>query len=586
MPAFPRFFDAQWYLAVHADVAAGGGDPRRHYLRHGRREGRRPCALTAADRERDLRHGLLRDGMAALEAMAQDAALPRAEQVWARLALARAAARGGDWAQAARWLAPLDPAHDIVDGFGLIDPVLLATEAAIATGETARARRLLRQARRRFGVTRDLTLAMANLRAARGGFGTGWRAGMALLYAGAGLAAPWVETGPGPAFDRLRAGPSGRKQGRSGPLVSVVMPARDAAATIGAALDALCAQSWQALEILVVDNGSTDATAALVRDRASRDPRIRLIDGAAEPGAYAARNLGASLVQGTFVTVHDADDWSHPAKIALQVRALLARPEAMASLSHWVRTTPDLRFTRWWGDRGLVHPNISSLMIRAEVLERLGYWDRARAGADTEYTDRIRAAFGARSVIEVRPGLPLAFGRSHAASLSGGGAAGIASMWGGARRDYHMAAQAWHARAETGGPEALHLPQKPRNRPFAIPHALDIGDLAAPGAEPAQSPAERLRASPGFDAGWRLRSRPELRLTGADPALQWLAEGAARGEDPGPSFSASGAILTGWRGMGDLPAPAAPALLDRLAARNRDLPDLDGALPAPHVSTL
>ena len=583
MPAFPRFFDAQWYLVAHPDVASGGGDPRRHYLRHGRREGRRPCALTAADRERDLRHGLLRDGAATLEAMAQDAALPEAERVWARLALARAAARASDWAGAAGWLDPLDPARDIIDGFGLIDPVLLAAEAAIATGDTARARRLLRRAGRRFGSRRDLALSLANLRATEGGFGfgLGWRAALTRLYAPAGLAVPRVAPGAGPAFDRLAAR-TGRRS-RSGPLVSVVMPARDAAATIGAALDALSAQSWQALEVLVVDNGSTDATATVVRDRAARDPRIRLIDGAIEPGAYAARNLGAAQAQGDFLTVHDADDWSHPAKIALQVRALMARPEAMASQSHWVRATPDLRFTRWWGERGLVHPNISSLMIRAEVLERLGYWDRARAGADTEYADRIRAAFGAGAVIEVRPGLPLAFGRSHASSLSGGGTAGIDSMWGGARRDYHMAAAAWHTRATTGGPEALHLPRKPRNRPFPVPPALDIGDPAPKATDPAHSPAERLRASPGFDAAWRLRSLPELRLTGGDPALQWLAEGAAQAEDPGPFFSASGALLAGWRESGVLPEPAAPALLDRLEAQARDLPDLDGALPAPRA---
>ena len=49
----PAFFDPDWYLRCYPDVAASGIDPLRHYLRHGRREGRLPCAVFAATRERD-----------------------------------------------------------------------------------------------------------------------------------------------------------------------------------------------------------------------------------------------------------------------------------------------------------------------------------------------------------------------------------------------------------------------------------------------------------------------------------------------------------------------------------------------------
>ncbi|RVT82070.1 glycosyltransferase [Rhodobacteraceae bacterium CCMM004] len=560
----PGFFDPQWYLEVYPDVAASGMDPLRHYLRYGRQEGRRPCALVAADRARDLNWGLLEGGVGVLEALSRaDAA---AERAWAAVALARHRSEAGAWPGAAEALAGLDPGRDLIDGFGLLDPALLASEAALVAGDRARARRGATAALRRFGPVPDVLLALANLAWMPEGPGRGWRRALILLYAAAGLRAPWLGGGGAPAFDRLDATAA---RHLDGPLVTVIVPVRDAAPTIATALRGLTQQSWRALDIVVVDNGSTDATADEVRRAMAADARIRLIDGAAEPGAYAARNLGLAAARGAFVTVHDADDWSHPAKIALQVRALLSRPEAPASLSSWVRATPDLRFTRWWGQDGLVHPNISSLMIRIELRERLGYWDRVRGGADTEYCDRIRAVWGAEAILRVRPRLPLAYGRRTEGSLSRAGATAVAGQRTGARRSYHLSAGVWHREAEAHG--ALPLPRVPDRRPFPAPPALGVGDPEAPlGA------VEAVRASGLYDDDWTMRSYSDLRITGKDGVLHYLTEGAAEGRDPGPEFSTTGYCAV----HGGVPANA---LERHLAACGPVpcLPDLDGALPAP-----
>lgn len=564
----PAFFDAEWYLAAHPDVAAAGLAPLRHYLRHGRREGRPPCALTAPDRERDLRLGLSPE--AELVALAGGAAA--ADRVWARVALARRAAWAGDWPRAQDWLAPLSPAE--VTGFALPDPVLLAAEVALVAGDPARARAILAAGAQALPRSTDLVLARANLAAGD----AAWRRALLGAYLRAGLMPPALapEGAPGqPRFDRLCAPllPRAGSSGRGGPLVSVIMPARNAGATIGTALAGLLAQSWRALEILVIDNGSTDDTAARVHAQAARDPRIRLIDAADADGAYGARNRGLAAAQGALITTHDADDWSHPARIARQVAALLRRPGAMASASHWVRATPGLRFTQWWGGTGLVHPNISSLMIRRAAVEKLGFWDRARAGADSEYWDRLRAVFGPETILAVDPGLPLAFGRQAGASLSRASATAVETLLAGPRRDYLLAARAWHRAPD------LPLPERPAHRPFALPPALALGD------PPPQRRTERdrLLASPHFDAAWRQATDPLLRITGADPAQHYLDEGAALGQDPGPGFSTSGFALA----EGVAPADLDPArLLDRLADPAPYLPDIPGALPdtgAPRV---
>lgn len=99
--------------------------------------------------------------------------------------------------------------------------------------------------------------------------------------------------------------------------LSVVIAARDAAATLGEQLDALAAQEWDgSWEVLVVDNGSTDATRALVRQAAERWPTLRLVEATAGIGPAYARNAGARLATGRSLVFCDADDVVAPGWIA------------------------------------------------------------------------------------------------------------------------------------------------------------------------------------------------------------------------------------------------------------------------------
>jgi len=92
------------------------------------------------------------------------------------------------------------------------------------------------------------------------------------------------------------------------PRFSVVIPAFDAAATLARAIESVRAQSWPAHEIIVVDDGSTDATAAVARRFGEA---VRLIE---QPnrGVAAARNAGAAAATGDWLAFLDADDWYAP----------------------------------------------------------------------------------------------------------------------------------------------------------------------------------------------------------------------------------------------------------------------------------
>ena len=567
----PAFFDAIWYLARNPDVAAAGMDPLRHYLRFGRAEGRLPCALVAHGRARDLNLGLA--GIADLEALRTSDQAP--ERVWASIAIARAHARAGDWQGAATAFEGVDLQRDLIAGFAQPDPILLLIDVQIKTDQLTRAQASLSSARRAFGQSPDLVLAQANIIGARTGIGPAWRRSLRALFARSGRRAPGLSrTGTTP-FDRLEA-KIWRKRGRHGPKVSVIMPVRDAGGTIDTALGSLRAQSWQTLEILVVDNGSTDDTAQRVRAHMAQDPRIQLIDGADEPGTYSARNLGLAAATGDFITVLDGDDWAHPERIFLQARALGRNPQAQASLSHWARADTGLHFTRWWGEAGLIHPNMSSLMIRAGLRDTIGFWDRTRAGADSEYHERLTTLMGGpEAVLEVAPGLPLSFGRVHAGTLTQDPATHISTQHSGARRDYLMAARRWHA-GLVGAPAPL--PQHPLTRPFPVPATLSVGD-----PEGLPGPSERMAQSDLFDAGWILQTYPDLRARGVDPVSWYLSEGAAQGRDPGPAFSTSGYGMSVDLGTRNplLHALAQDARPDAATC----LPDLPGDLPAPAAGT-
>ncbi len=124
------------------------------------------------------------------------------------------------------------------------------------------------------------------------------------------------------------------------PSISVVVPAHNAKATIARALASLQAQTADAWEAIVVDDGSTDGTGDVVRDVAARDPRIRVVCQA-QQGASAARNTGIGTATADLILFLDADDWIAPAHMATLLGALGADPSLDAVYSGWARVTPD-----------------------------------------------------------------------------------------------------------------------------------------------------------------------------------------------------------------------------------------------------
>jgi glycosyltransferase involved in cell wall biosynthesis len=117
-----------------------------------------------------------------------------------------------------------------------------------------------------------------------------------------------------------------RAEGTTPPAVSVVMPVRDAEATIDEALASVLGQTLRDLEVVVVDDGSTDRTPALLDTWAARDDRVRPSRGPAR-GIVAALNDGLAAARAPLVARMDADDVALPGRLEAQVAYLAARPD-------------------------------------------------------------------------------------------------------------------------------------------------------------------------------------------------------------------------------------------------------------------
>ena len=113
--------------------------------------------------------------------------------------------------------------------------------------------------------------------------------------------------------------------------ISVVIPAYNAQDTIAAAIESVLGQSLPVKEVIVVDDGSTDGTAALVRDRFPG----AILEVVPNGGPSRARNHGLQLASGEWIAFLDADDRWHPDKMAAQMSAVEDGTELLAS--DWVR---------------------------------------------------------------------------------------------------------------------------------------------------------------------------------------------------------------------------------------------------------
>jgi len=187
------------------------------------------------------------------------------------------------------------------------------------------------------------------------------------------------------------------------PLVSVVIPAYNCGRFIGEALDSVFDQDYPALEVIVVDDGSTDETCDVVARYGSSVALVRQRNS----GAAVARNEGMRRARGEYVALLDADDLWLPGKLRLQVDHLEQRTDIAMCCTRWHLLYPDAtgryrverpeapqlvsvdpRCAGWIYCELLLDCEVwtSTVLMRRELNERVGGFDvKLRRGQDYDY---------------------------------------------------------------------------------------------------------------------------------------------------------------------------------------------------------
>lgn len=255
--------------------------------------------------------------------------------------------------------------------------------------------------------------------------------------------------------------------------ITILMAAYNSEDTIYPAVQSILNQSWQNIELIVVNDMSTDLTGDLLDDMAREDRRMTVLHNSVNVGPYVCRNLALAIATGDFVTGHDADDLALPNRLENQVKTMLDTDKVDAVIGQMVRFNEngELSFA------SIIHRNsydglhrlaMISLMIRRETLSRFGYWDSVRFGADSELFARLRTVIGERvKITRVLTMLCLDSERS----LTNHAEYGIKKAGGTSliRQEYSKLWQRWH---KTCAGQVPYREFSNADRPFGAPEKM------------------------------------------------------------------------------------------------------------------
>ena len=201
--------------------------------------------------------------------------------------------------------------------------------------------------------------------------------------------------------------------------LSVIMPCFNAAGTIGAQLAALRRQQWnESWEVIIADNGSTDATVDIIKKASKGLPCVQVVDASDRRGAAHARNIGALFARGEFLAFCDADDEVGPGWLAA-IGAALKDHDFVASRTDIEKLNPPWIARHLRNPQGaglqrvayppyLCHAGGSGLGTRRAIHRRVGGFDESLPRLqDTDYCFRVQRLgvelhFARDAVVHVR----------------------------------------------------------------------------------------------------------------------------------------------------------------------------------------
>lgn len=256
------------------------------------------------------------------------------------------------------------------------------------------------------------------------------------------------------------------------PKVSVVMTAYNSAEYIGKAIESILCQTLKDIELIIVDDCSSDTTCEVILAFSERDARIRLLRCFQNRGTYWAKNLGIMHARGPVIALHDSDDVSKHHRLEKQLRNFSESQKEISYCSYQrVDGSGNILLNR--GRKARLC--FATAMFKKKLISRIGFFDSVRVAADAEFHSRIKSKYGSRAFDHLEDALYIAPIRSN--SLSSSNPVRLDSdeshdQWeflSESRKRYVDAFTRWHASERD-----LFMPFPLRKRPFPVPEDLEL----------------------------------------------------------------------------------------------------------------
>jgi hypothetical protein len=255
--------------------------------------------------------------------------------------------------------------------------------------------------------------------------------------------------------------------------ISVLMTTFNADQCVSTAMSGILGQTWRNVELVVVDDGSTDATWQLIERLALTDKRIVHLRNATSLGVYQARNKALSLATGDYVMVYGSHCWAHPQMLHAQFMEMHSDPVKM-SFPGMATVSPDMKYVlELTEDNGrYIRRSDRSYLVGRRDLQRLGDWDAVAGNSDEEFIRRAAAMWGEHCLRDVLPNAPLllCLDRSPAS-----GEPERRSLTYGASHEYGKQAEFWRKNILLPAVHAgkdVTIERTSTKRPFPIPNEL------------------------------------------------------------------------------------------------------------------
>ena len=254
------------------------------------------------------------------------------------------------------------------------------------------------------------------------------------------------------------------------PLISVIMTTYNTIDLIDAAVKSILNQTWSNLELIIVDDCSTDGTRESVERYAQTDSRVRVFCFGENRGTYWCKNYGITLAVGVVMTFMDSDDISHETRLEEQFAELNKKGRVMVTCN---MIRKDVAGTLIAINGAIERIAPISKMIKRRVIEEIGYFDTIRTSADDEFMQRLKLVYGKQAHFNVPKVLYTALVREQSLTCDPENAINLSAsrdskaFLSQQRAHYYESYVGWHKELVSKG-MLPYMPFPVVNRPFPV----------------------------------------------------------------------------------------------------------------------